>query len=106
MLLAGAGYGPASNKWMRPVAQLFFAQVGIAACWLSIPPLPPCGVALWFNVWRDLQCCHRSVPPLGRRRTASKGVSWSFSCWKPFLVQELIPKAARSGAEARFEIGS
>ena len=33
MLLAGSGYGPASNKWMRPVVQLLLR---VATCWLSI----------------------------------------------------------------------
>ena len=96
MLLAGAGYGPASNKWMRSVVQLLlFTRVCIATCWRRVPPLPPCSAVLWFKFWRDSQCRRRSAPPLGRWRTASIGVSWNFSCRKIFLVQEPRPKVAK-----------
>ena len=29
MLLAGAGYGSASNKWMRPVVQLLLRRLAL-----------------------------------------------------------------------------
>ena len=95
MLLAGAGYGPASNKWTRSVVQLLFTRLCIATCWRRVPPLPPCSAVLWFKFWRDSQCRRRSAPPLGRWRTASIGVSWNFSCRKIFLVQEPRPKVAK-----------
>ena len=105
MLLAGAGYGPASNKWTRSVVQLLFTRVCVATCWRRVPPLPLCSAVLWFKLWRDSQCRRRSAP-LGRRRTASIGVSCKFGCQKFLLVQGRRRKAARKEDEARFQIGS
>ena len=81
MLLAGAGYGPASNKWTRSVVQLLlFTRVCIATCWRRVPPLPPCSAVLWFKFWRDSQCRRRSAPPMKRSADGplEDGVNRSF----------------------------